>query len=265
MKVKIFVILVVLAVLASSITACTTKGSYLIQVMKLAPENTEAVYCTDIKATAEDPDLSFAYDEMISAMSYDVAFVVTSDISVYAKFEIDWESTIVLFGDFNLEDVRDALTDEDFVESEYRGIEIWTYNYTDDSVAFIGSMIIFSDDTDQVKACIRRYKNEESSMYDDEDMKVVADRLPSGISYMVFGPDVTRIEVLSGSICWINTTNNDDILDITGWLKFDSAASAEAAMENVEDDLSRELDITITDVRLSGQFIEFTGEMEISE
>jgi hypothetical protein len=263
MKIKIITIVLVLAVLASSITACTPKASFLIKVMQLAPENAEEVYCTDIKAMAEDPDLSFAFDEIISFLVRWISFVEASDMSVYAGFDIDWESTIVLFGDFNLKDVRDALTEEDYVEGEYKGIEIWMDD-DDDAVAFIDNMIV-SGYKDSVETCIRVYKNEETSMYDNEDMKVVADRLPSGITYMVFGPDVTRIELLSGSICWINTTNNDDILDITGWLKFDSAASAEAAMENIEDDLSRELDITITDARLSSQFIEITGEMEIPE
>ena len=108
------------------------------------------------------------------------------------------------------------------------------------------------------------YKNEEPSIYDNEDMKVVADRLPAAIYYMVFGPDyIYGIETLAGGVCVQNQHPNDEVLDVLGWLKFDSAASAEATMENIEDDLSRELNITITDARLSGQFIEITGEMEI--
>ncbi len=264
MKARIITALLMLAVLVSCITTCKTKGGYLVNVMKLAPENAGAVYCTEIKAWAEDPDLSFAYDEMISGLGYVIPFVETSDISVYAEFDIDWGPIIVLFGDFNLKDVRDALTEEDYVEGEYKGIEIWTDDY-DDAVSFIDNMIVYGY-KDSVEACIRVYKNEESSLYDNEDMKVVVDKLPAAIVQMVFGPDeMYSIEVLSGSICWRNSTSGDEVLDISGWLKFDSEASAEAAMENIEDDLSWELVVTVTDARLSGQFIEITGEMEIPE
>ena len=103
-------------------------------------------------------------------------------------------------------------------------------------------------------------------MYDNENMKVVADRLPSGISYSVFGSDVMySTEVLAGSICWENSTSGDGVLDISGWLKFDSETSAEAAMENIEDALGWEFDATNTEASLSGQFIEITAEMEIPE
>ena len=265
MKVKILTIVVLLVILASSIAVCKPKESYLVQVMKLAPEDTLAIGCTDIKALANDPDLEYWYDGTIDTSGYMMVDIDASDISASAAITTDLDYIFILTGDFNLEDARDALTEEDFVEGEYRGVEIWT-NYYEDAVAFIDNMVI-AGDKDMVEACIRIHNNEEPSMYDNEDMKAVVDKLPVAIVYMVFGPDVIySIEVLSGSFCWRNLTSGDGVLDMLCWFKFDNKASAEAAMtEGIEDDLSQELGFTITDAHLRGQFIEVTGEVEIPD
>jgi len=150
----------------------------------------------------------------------------------------------------------------DFVEGEYKGIEVWTDDY-DYAVAFIGNTIV-AGEKDTVEACIRRHKDEESSMYDDEDMKAVADKLTAASVYLMFGPDVMySIEVLSSGIGFKNLHGDDGVLDMTGQLKFDSGTSAEAAMENIEDDLNWEFGATNIEASLSGQYIEFTGEYEI--
>jgi hypothetical protein len=270
MKVRIITVLVVLAVLVSYNTACTSKNSYLIQVMKLAPIYTNVVSCVDIEALAEDPDFDSIYSEIINSLSYELLDdigledIVISAISAFATVETVRGSIFVLVGDFNLEDVRDALEYYYFVESEYRRVEIWTDDF-DDAIAFIGNMIIYGD-TDSVEACIRSHMNEDSSMHDEKDMKAVADKLTSGVISMVFGPDfMYDVEILAGGICLQNQQRDDEVLDITGWLKFDSEASAEAVMEDIEDTLSLEFDATNIDASLSGQFIKFSGEMEIPE
>lgn len=270
MKIKIITVLIVLAVLASGITACTPKGGDLLKVMKLAPRDADMVSCMDIKAMAEDPDFSFIYDDTISNLSYELfddMDIDVSAISTYAVVETDGDSILVFIGEFDLEDIRDALMEEDFAEDEYRGVEIWTNDY-ENAVAFIDNMIVFSYSSDIVEACIRRHKNEGSSMYDNEDMKSVADKLPAAIFQVVFGSDsyIYEFEYLSGSICLSNEHPDDETLDISGWVRFDSAASAEATMEeDFEDDVRMELDATYIDARPSGQFIEITGEMEIPE
>jgi len=264
MKIRIFTAIVALAILVSGITACTPKGGYLVQVMKLAPEDTYMITCMDAKEAEEDPEFNFIYDYMIDEFSFMMLDMEAWDISALAIIETDWDYIYVLMGDFDLRDVGDFLIELDFAEGEYKGIEIWTDDY-DYSVAFIGNMIV-AGEKDTVEVCIRRHKNEESSMYDDEDMKAVADKLTAASVYLMFGPDLMYdIEVLSGGIGFKNLHGNDGVLDITGQLKFNNGANAEAAMGNIEDDLSMEFDATSIDAHLSGQFIEFTGEMEIPE
>lgn len=58
MKVKIFTLLVVLAVLVSSITACKPKESDLIEILKILPQDAVGirVMCFDIESLESDPD-----------------------------------------------------------------------------------------------------------------------------------------------------------------------------------------------------------------
>lgn len=273
MKRKIISVLIVLAILTSGLTACTPKGGYLIQVMKIAPEDTIVISCTDIEASAEDPDLEFMYDAFLeNVIGNMIGGVDISDISASAVVQIiDNVPVYVLIGDFNLEDIRDALIEEDWIEGEYEGVEIWTGGFIS-AVAVIDDMIV-AGFNDSVEACIRAYKNEEPSMYDNEDARAVADKLPVVPSCVVATVDycpmeledyLSEIEYLVYSIGISNENRDDEVLDISAWFKFDSEASAEAAMEDIEDFMRTGFEgVTSINARLNGQFIEITGEMEI--
>jgi hypothetical protein len=267
MKARIIVILIVLAVLVSCITACTSKDSFLVQVMKLSPEDTYMITCFDAEGARDDPEFNFIHDYMIEELSYTGVDMEVMDISAFATVETDWDYIYIVMGDFELEDVRDALIElgVGFAENKYRGIEIWTDDY-ETSIAFIDDIVV-AGPTDEVEACIRRHNNQASSMYDNEDMKEVADKLPAAVVHSVFGPDVMySIEALSGSICLTNSNGHDGVVDMSGWLKYSTEASAEDAMTtDLEDDLGWELNAAISDVQQSGQFVEFAGEMEIPE
>ena len=273
MKIKIISVLIVLTVIASVITACTTKDNYLIQVMKIAPEDTIVISCIDVEASAEDPDLEFMYDAFLeNVMGNMISGVDISDISASTAVQtINNDLVYVLIGNFDFEDIRDALIEEDWIEGEYEGLEIWTGGFVF-AVAIIDDMIV-AGINDLVKACIRAYTNEEPSMYDNENTRAVADKLPVVPSSVVATADyypmeledvLSKIEYLAYSIGISNENRDDEVLDISAWLKFDSEASAEAALEDIEDDMETGVEgVTSISARLSGQFIEITGEMEI--
>ncbi|MFX1265859.1 MAG: hypothetical protein ACFFH0_10805, partial [Promethearchaeota archaeon] len=115
-----------------------------------------------------DPDWEFIYDglETIMALEPNMRSMVgdmdTSDVSASAVVITTGNDIIfVLIGDFNLEDIRDALIEGNWIEDEYEGIEIWTlYDYK--AIAFIDNMIV-SGNTAPVEACISAHKNEEPS------------------------------------------------------------------------------------------------------
>lgn len=274
MKRKIISILIVLAVLASGVIACTPKGGYLVQVMKIAPQDTIMISCMDIEAMAENPDFGFMYDSFMVGMSQMVG-VDVSAISATTTMTTDGDDfATVLIGALNLEDARDALIEEDWVEGEYEGVEIWTDDYGL-ATTFIDNMLV-TGDIDSVEACIRIHKNEEPSMYDNEDTRAVADKLPvvpyrmvvgSNYYMIVIGSDyyMSEFKFLSYSFGLSNEHRDDETLDISGWFKFDSETSAEVAMEDIEDIMETEFGATSIDTRLSGQFIEITAKTEIPE
>jgi len=263
MKTKTTSVLIVLVVLASVITACMPTDNYLVQVMKIAPINTDMISCMDMEAIVEDPDFSYTYDYIINYLSYHLLDDIDMDISTVSAFataETDLHSIFILVGDFNLEDIRGALEYNYFVEGEYKGIEIWTNDLLEQSLAFIDNMIVVSDIT-SVETCIRCHKNEDSSMYDDEDIKSVADRLPAAVGYYVFGSDyMYDIEILAGGTCVQNKQPNDEVLNITGWYKFDSATSAETSLRDTIDEFEYEYSATLISSKLRDEFIEITGE-----
>lgn len=264
MKRKIISVLIVIAVLATGLTTCTTKDNYLIQVMKIAPINTGVISCMDMEAIVEDPDFSYTYDYIINYLSYQLLDDIDMDISTISAFataETDWHSIFILVGDFNLEDIRGALEYNYFVEGEYKETEVWTNDSLEQSLAFMGNMIVASD-TASVETCIRCHKNEDSSMYDDKDIKSVADMLPTAVGYYVFGSDyMSDIEILAGGTCVQNKRPNDEVLNITGWYKFDSATSAETSLRDTIDEFEYEYSATLINSKLRGEFIEITGEI----
>jgi len=113
MKIKIIAILIMLTVLTSCITGCTPKNSYLIQAMKLAPEDLGHITCIDFEAMAEDPELEDWYNEIIIGMSYEWSYEIvgigTSDISASSSILHDGDTIVVWMGDFSFEDIRAAL------------------------------------------------------------------------------------------------------------------------------------------------------------
>ncbi len=191
----LLIVLAVLAVLAYCITGCTPKNSYLIQAMKLAPEGLGHITCIDIEAMAEDPELEDWCNEIIIGMSYEWSYEVvgigTSDISASSSILHEGDTIVVWMGDFSFENIRATLEEGYYVEGEYKGVEIWT-DVFEDAVAFIDNMIV-AGYKEAVEACIRTHKNEESSMYDNEDMREVADKMPNSIIQTVFGLDYIYI------------------------------------------------------------------------
>ena len=263
MKTKIAVTSIALAVLVSSITGCTPKNSYLIKILKLAPEDTVMVTCMDVQAMTQDPDFKNVYGIIDFHQLYEMLGIDLSNVSAVATLGTFFP--LVVIGDFNREDIRNILIEQDGVEGEYMGVEIWTGD-GDLCIAFMDDVIIVGD-VESVEACIRSHKNEDPSLYDNKNMKSVVDKLPASVFSTVMGPDyIHDIRVLAGGICLHNLTSGDGVCDITGWFKFDSEVSAVTAMEEgFEDDISMDLDFTIVDAHLRGQFIEINGEREIPE
>ncbi len=270
MKAKILTILVVMAVLVSCITGCgSKKGGYLIEIMKTLPHDTPTVIYMDVELMTEDPDLEDMYNDVLESwddfLAYEANIASAIDFShvrAFTKTDSRKVYLIAIKGEFDLQDIRDALLEQDFMQGEYEGVEVWT----DDShaFAFLKKMIV-SGHTDSVETSIRVSQNDEPSMYGNEDVKSIVDKMPAGFYTLILTGDTwgkSNSLLLAGGI---SMRKGDGTIEIKGWFKFESETDAEAVLSDLEDTMKEFCGATQIEGQLRGQFIELTGEMEIPE
>ena len=265
MKAKIIVAMVImLAVLGSLIAGCgQSKSGHLVGVMKVFPHDVADFTYVDIEALAEDPDLEDMYDSLRDSLGEfeENAGIDFSDIYSIAYGYNKAGMLMIFKGEFDLNYVRLALKDQDFEEDEYEGVEIWSED--DSTVAFIKDMLVFGD-TDTVKASIRVSQGKETSMYGNDDVKTVVDKLPAGIMTLIQRVEaMPDIDALVGGVSIRKSAGGEGTLEIKGWYKFKDETSAEAALDDLEDELTDYFDTINMDCQLNGEFIEITGETDI--
>jgi hypothetical protein len=268
MKTRIFAMLVVLAVLVSCITGCTTKDSDLIEILKILPEDAGVirVMCFNIESLESDPDLADWYRSLQSDIFSPTLPVLldSSDIRTSAA-AMSLDIFLWIFtGEFDHQGIRDFLIEEDFETDEYEGVETWTLTEEELAMAFLEKMFI-AGTIDSVKASIRVSHNEKPSLYSDKDVKSVVDKLPEGVVFTIARGQVGfNIPALASGFS-VRKAASDTALDITGWSKFESEADAEAALDDVEYQTKNMWNASQISSQIEGQFIELTGEMAISD
>jgi hypothetical protein len=134
----------------------------------------------------------------------------------------------------------------------------------DDSVvAFLENMLVLGD-TYNVKVAIEVSQGKETSMYDDEDVKSVVDKLPSGILVLIEREEAMyNVDALVGGVSLRKSAGGKVTLEIKGWYEFRDETSAEAALDDLKDYLKDYFNAINMDGQLKGEFIELTGESEI--
>jgi len=269
MRIKITVVLIVLAVLTSVFTGCSpNQENYLIEILKILPDDIIEVEYTGVELMAEDPELVDIYHELIE--SFYGAWVYLLGLDFYDIHAIVGTSGLVIIkGDFDFQNVRDALSEfpeHEFVQDEYEGVEFWIGDPDSDEplgIVFLEKLLVFGD-VDYVKDTVRVSQKTEPSLYDNEDIKSVADRLPSGIHVEIYtGEVVGDIPVLAGGRVLFNSVQGDEIINSQGWYRFESTADAQAALPDLEDSYQWQYTHNI-DAQLKGEFVEITGESMIS-
>jgi len=247
----------------------------VVEMLKLAPHDFYAFYYMDIEAMAQDPDfesiLNSFLDSTQSAPLANVAEVDFSTVYAYATMRSYRGNLAITKGEFNLRNVRDILAEKGFAPDRYGGVEIWTrlYEFADEmmyiSVAFLNGLLI-DGDTGYVKASIDISYKDEPSMYSNEDVKSIVDKLPTG-AYTYISAELAIMFDIPGllyGISLMNLTSGDDVLDMQGWCKLSSEAEAEANQENIEAQLKTWLRATQINSQLEGEFIEISAQTDIT-
>ena len=257
-KIAAIVGVLVIAVVIASL-GCIGDGGSAKDIAKITPEGTGYLTHYDLQKIRNDKDIDDVYESIEENWPNELE-----------KYGLDIDDTnyiaaaggiTILMGKFDLEDVRDELDDADFDKDEYKGVEFWTGEYNK-AVAIKGDKLIMGNDK-QVKSCIKVMKGDRTSMYDDnEDVRDVINKLPGGIMTIVVTSGLSEFDgaVANGYKC---SKEDDDTLKMKGVMKFDDEDDAEDAKSDFKRDLKKEWDDV--DVGLKGNFLEYTGKMDIDD
>jgi len=186
---------------------CTSFGGSgpLVDVMKKVPLDSTSFDYWCIEKLAEDEDLWGIYlkfrDESLEASQLKDMEVRLSSVKHAAKASGFDGSVGVFVGDFATKIIGRRLEDEGYQKTTYQATEIWTpqdgQGY--ESVALRQGTIL-TGDVENLKACIDTIVDEqEYSLYEDPDIRLVADKLPEGVIVTInkAGSDESYADLIS--------------------------------------------------------------------
>ena len=273
MKTVTITILAVLSIITLVLTGCSsTKDSNILRLIKSSPENTLSIMYLDLDTMKEDPDCEQKYYDTRDSLENEMEGIHFPDITGYGLINVEKGTLNVKIGEYAVQNIRDNLKDQGYTEGQYQASEIWTADIHGRHMAFtfIDNMVVFGD-KNSVEASLRAHKDDGPSLYDNEDLKVILDKLPDGIFHMFINTitkqHITRYGSAIGSISICNFTKGDDVFDIKGLFKFKSEADAETYLERTKDIAQAFLFGAPLDVEVEpkGQFIEITGTTNIED
>ena len=272
MKTKAMTTSIGLLLLVLIITGCSSTKDYnIVRVIKVAPEDTFTIMYFDLETLKGDPDCEQMYHDLRDSIESQMEGLQFPDVDGYGLINVGNMPLTIEIGEYVAANMRGALKEQGGIKDEYQGSEIWTSDMyrTTRAFAFIDNMVIFGD-KNAVEASIRSYNNE-PSLHDNEDLKIILDELPNGFFYIIINTitkqHISRYGSTIGCICMCNLIRGDEFLDIKGLLKFESEADAETYSDRTKEIaeaffFGTPLDI---EVKLKGQYIEITGTSDIED
>ena len=259
-------LLVVILFSALLLTGCGGGGSFtsLAGLAKMAPQDSGTILFIDVKKIKADKDLGDMYDSMQDDFEYEMFAselgIDFDDIHYLAMTEVDFYEVTWISGDIDLDALRDNLDDYDYDKDDYRGVEIW-YGYGDAVAIHNGTLII--GDEDSVEESIKAVVDPERSLYEkNEDVRDVIKELTGGLFSMLsaegYYPGARAVGMTFSKL-------NTDTMELSGCFKFDDEDDAEDALSDIERDLESGDMYRAADVSQSGNFVEFSAEIDIEE
>ena len=202
------------------------------------------------------------------------AFGVSPDeVTKYVfAFGEDW-FLVVLEGEFDFEQIRDDLDDGDYEDDQYRGYEIWEgFGWLNDSVAIIEERgWLVTGGADIVKDALRILDRGSGSLLDDADGDLGRALEKAGKGWMVFagkGEDgCLDFEVQSCRAVGVSfrTGEEDYLVETTVAVLFRNERTAEAEADNLEEAVEDSFEGDIVEVRVDGEFVIVTAEVDEDE
>lgn len=250
---------------------CSSGGKQYVSMMSMVPVDSTEYHFWAVERLGADDDLWPLYkkfrDSNVAKQLPDIepVLAVVQNSAKASGFD---GSVTVLQGNFNSRDLERRLRNEGYVLSVYRDVEIWTPEEAEAcvSVALRDHAVLMAT-ADDLKACIDAIKlDEEDSLYQDQAIKWVTERLSDGLIVDVFRAGPEGEESYADLISYGRSYSKagDDKMRMTALYMFSDGYAAGPAQNQVRDYVAGE-GFTDVETEQEGNFIRVTGLISISD
>jgi hypothetical protein len=274
MKSKVIIAVVLLLALLNASAGCGWFGGSkpLVDMMKKVPLDSTAFNYWAIEKLAEDEDLwdiyvKFRDESLEGSQLKDIMEIRLSSVKHGAKASGFDGSVAVFVGDFAIKIIAERLEGKGYQKTTYQETEIWTPEDDQgyESVALREDTILIGD-VEDLKACIDTIVGEEEySLYEDPDIRLVADELPEDVIININKAGADSEENYADLITYGKSYGKKDegrLKLMAIYVFLDSYAAGEARDE-IEDYLETK---NFTDIKVEreGSFIRATALVDIA-
>ncbi len=272
MKSKLIAIMAVVLLLSLFNSCDCSRGSKtFVDMMKKVPVESTFFSYWAISGLSADEELQNMYAkfrESTEAKELKDIGVVLFTLRHSAKAFGSDGSVTVLGGDFNVKDIERRLEVKGYKETGYGGIGIWTpQDGGEYNPLTLQEDAILVGKTEDLKSCIDTMDQEqEYSLYEDQDIKWLTDKLPEGLIVNVYKADPAYGEAYVDLIAYGKSYKKEDQgrLKLTAVYMFQDSLTAGNAQAEIKDHLATE---KFVDVRLErdGGFVRATAYIDITD
>ena len=230
--------------LSGSICGCSRDSKDFADMMRKVPVESTCFAYWDVYELGTDTDLVGAYTkfrESPQAQQLMDIGVLLSVLERSARAYGFGGSATVIEGDLDLEDIERRLVQNGYTEIIYRGIGIWTSQDGNegDSLALQEGTILMGSGED-LRSCLDTIALQQVySLYDDQNIRLLIDRLPRGLMVNVCKADLASAETYDDLIALGKSYKKEgqDRLKLTAAYMFQDNYAAREAQAQIESHL----------------------------
>ena len=230
-------------------------------ILDLAPDDANSIVWTDLERILAN---DFLADELFVEDDWkwaeDDLAIDFADLSEALLVYHDSGEIIVMKGDFDIEDLRDELEDQDAEENSYRGYEIWEDSDGGATALFDGYVVV-SSKTKPVENVLKNLYGGSGSLAnadEDNEMKQILDKVGSGFLVTAAVGNACRVERCEG-YGWALTEGDESAEEakVEIALLFRSERTAEQQADDYDQvaDFLEQEGFDIEDTEADGNFV----------
>lgn len=242
------------------LTGCSSNKASINDVKGLAgiiPAGSSNIVHFDIEKIRQDGELKDMYESMSASNEFSIELDISlDDVYYYCMSETNFELVTMLSGNLDFKDIRDQLGNIDYRDEVYMDAEIWLSG--SGAVAIVDDILIIGPE-DGVKGSIEIMTADGASIYDDDqDLKDVIDKLPSGLITAILN---TTYYTDSTSMGYSIHKVDSGTMEMNALVKFKNSDAAAEAISVISDELDNEDVFSEFNISQENEYVEFSVEL----